>query len=75
MLVKVLIGVISAVIALVIGLFAGFQYRKNAAEKEIGSAEEEAKRIMNEAIRGAESKKREALVEAKEEILAQKASH
>ena len=75
MLVKVLIGVVSAVIALVIGLFAGFQYRKNAAEKEIGSAEEEAKRIMNEAIRGAESKKREALVEAKEEILAQKASH
>ena len=75
MLVKLLIGVVSAVIALVIGLFAGFQYRKNAAEKEIGSAEEEAKRIMNEAIRGAESKKREALVEAKEEILAQKASH
>ena len=75
MLTKVLIGVIAAVVALVIGLLAGIQYRKNTAEKEIGSAEEEAKRIMNEAIRGAESKKREALVEAKEEILAQKASH
>ena len=39
------------------------------AEKEISSAEEEAKRILNEAIKGAEAKKREALVEAKEEIL------
>ena len=40
MLAKVLIGVITAVIALVIGLFSGFQYRRNVAEKEIGSAEE-----------------------------------
>ncbi len=61
MLAKVLIGVIAAVVALVIGLLAGFQYRRSVAEKEIGSAEEEAKRIMNEAIRGAENKKREAL--------------
>ena len=37
-------------------------------EVEIQSAEEEAKRIINESIKTAESKKREALVEAKEEI-------
>jgi ribonuclease Y len=38
------------------------------AEREITSAEEEAKRIINDAYKGAESKKREAIVEAKEEI-------
>ncbi|MEG2679504.1 MAG: ribonuclease Y, partial [Oscillospiraceae bacterium] len=47
----------------------GIQYRKKISEKEISSAEEEAKRIINEAIKSSESKKREALVEAKEEIL------
>ena len=46
----------------------GATYRKKVAEKEIGSAEEEAKRIINEAIRGGENKKREMLLEAKEEI-------
>ncbi len=53
----------------VIGIPIGIQVRKRTAEKEIFSAEEEAKRIINEAIKSAESKKREALVEAKEEIL------
>ena len=46
----------------------GVTYRKKVAEKEIGSAEEEAKRIINEAIKGGENKKREMLLEAKEEI-------
>ena len=48
--------------------FLGMRYRKRAAEKEIGSAEEEARRIINEAIKSSESRKREALLEAKEEI-------
>lgn len=61
--------VITAVVTLVIVFPLGIQWRKKVAEKEISSAEEEAKRIINEAIKGAESKKREALVEAKEEIL------
>ena len=50
-------------------LAIGYRYRLMVAEKEISSAEEEAKRILNDAIKSAESKKREALVEAKEEIL------
>ena len=54
---------------LIIGFPLGIQYRKKVAEKEISSAEDEAKRIINESIKAAESKKREALVEAKEEIL------
>ena len=50
------------------GFAVGVMYRKKVAEREITSAEEEARRIVNEAIKSAESKKREALVEAKEEI-------
>ena len=46
----------------------GMLYRKKVAEREIGSAETEATRIINEAIKGGESKKREMLLEAKEEI-------
>ena len=52
----------------VIGFFLGITYRKKVAEREITSAEEEAKRIINESIKSAENQKREALVEAKEEI-------
>ena len=64
-----LYALIGIIVGLVIGIFAGIQIRKNISEKEISSAEEEAKRIINESIKSAESKKREALVEAKEEIL------
>ncbi|MCC8357524.1 MAG: ribonuclease Y [Oscillospiraceae bacterium] len=53
---------------LVCAFFLGVYYRKRVGEREISSAEEEAKRILNEAIKSAESKKREALLEAKEEI-------
>ncbi len=57
-----------AVILIVIAFFAGVSYRRKIAEKEISSAENEAKRIINDAIKAAESKKREATLEAKEEI-------
>jgi len=57
------------VAAAVLFFLLGIRYRKRVAEKEISSAEEEATRIINEAIKSSESKKREALVEAKEEIL------
>lgn len=61
--------IITAVVFTAIMFPLGYQYRRRIAEKEISSAEDEAKRIINEAIKSAESKKREALVEAKEEIL------
>ncbi len=57
-----------AVAALGAGFFLGQLYRKKVAEKEISGAEEEARRILNEAIKTAESKQREMLLEAKEEI-------
>ena len=62
------IWIILIAAAAVIGFFLGITYRKKVAEREIASAEEEAKRIINESIKSAENKKREALVEAKEEI-------
>ena len=61
--------VIMAVAGLLLGVVADSVYRKNVSEKKLGSAEEEAKRILNDAIKNAESKQREAMVEAKEAIL------
>lgn len=55
-------------IGAILFFLVGISYRKKVAEREIGSAEEEAKRIINEAIRGGESKKKEMLLEAKDEI-------
>ncbi len=55
---------IGAIVFFVIGI----GYRKRVAEREIGNAETEARRIINEAIKSGENKKREMLVEAKEEI-------
>ncbi len=62
------LAVILIVVLSAAGFVAGTVYRKKVAEREIVSAEEEARRIVNEAIKSAENKKREALVEAKEEI-------
>lgn len=63
-----LIPIIVGVLCLAIGLGVGFQLRKRAAEKEIGSAEQEATRIVNVAIKEAEGKKREMVLEAQESI-------
>ena len=65
----VIAAVIAFVAAAIIFFPLGISYRKKVSEKEISSAEEEARRIINEAIKSSESKKREALLEAKEEIL------
>ena len=58
----------AAVLLGVIGFFAGSVYRRKSTENAIGSAEDEAKRILSDAMKTAESRKKEALVEAKDEI-------
>jgi len=63
-----IIFAVSLFIFLAVGFFLGIVYRKKVSEREIQSAEEKAKRIINDSIKSAESKKREALLEAKEEI-------
>ncbi len=50
------------------GIVLGHRAKVKNSEGKIYDAEEEAKRIINESIKSAESKKREALLEAKEEI-------
>ena len=60
--------ILIAAAAIIIGFVLGILYRKTVGEREIISAEEEAKRIINESIKSAESRKKEALLEAKEEI-------
>lgn len=51
----------------VAAFFAGVAYRKKIAEAEIGSAEEHAKAIVSDAEKNAKAKKRELMLEAKEE--------
>ena len=64
----VVIGTIFAILFYHIG----YKNRQKKAEAEIGSAEEEAKRIRNEGLKIAETSKKEALISAKEEILKQR---
>ncbi|MBR5114111.1 MAG: DUF3552 domain-containing protein, partial [Oscillospiraceae bacterium] len=67
-LLKIIVTLAVAVILLVAAFLLGVLFRKKVSEREIQGAEEEAKRIVNEAIKSGENKKREALLEAKEEI-------
>lgn len=64
---------IPAIIGLVIGALAGFFVRKKISEAKIGSAEDQAKKIVEEGEKTAETLKKEALIEAKEKILRDKA--
>ena len=74
-----MIAIISIVGCGVVGIGLGFAfgvgYRKKFAEREIGSAEQEATRLINEAIRSGESRKKEMLLEAKDEIHKSRTEH
>ena len=72
---KIIFAVIGIVVGLAIGFFVGMIYRKKVAEREIGSAEMEATRLINEAIRSGESRKKEMLLEAKDEIHRSRTEH
>jgi ribonuclease Y len=61
--------VVTLVIAIPVTFAATSAYRKNIAEKTVGSAEDKAREIIDEALKTAESKKREAMLEAKEESI------
>ena len=65
----IITAAITAVAALPIGVIAGINYRRRVAEAEIGSAEEQARRILEDGIKAADTKKKEVLIEAREEIL------
>ena len=60
--------VLALAVGIGVGIGVGIAVRKKIAEREIGSAEAEATRLINEAIRSGESRKKEMLLEAKDEI-------
>jgi ribonucrease Y len=62
-----LIAAIIVIVCSAVAFFLGVSYRRRVAEGELGSAEEEAKRIVGEAVKSTESKKKEVLLEAKDE--------
>ena len=64
--------VIGAVSGIAVGILAGVLLRKGVAERKIGSAEEQARVILEEALRGAENAKKESIISAKEEIFTMK---
>ena len=67
------IAVVAGVVAAAIAFFAGVSYRRKTAEAKIGSAEEEAKRLINDAMKAAQQKRKDALIEAKDEAFQLKA--
>ena len=71
----ILIAIGAALLSGVICFIAGVTYRKKIAEREIGSAEAEATRLINDAIRSGENRKKEMLLEAKDEIHKSRTEH
>ena len=64
----VVILILFAIVAFVVWKSA-ISYRIKVGEAKVGSAEEKAREIIDDALKTAETKKREALLEAKEENL------
>ena len=56
------------ILAVLFGGAGGYVARKRTAEAQIGSAEEEARRIVADAEEKGEARKKEAMLEAKEDI-------
>lgn len=63
----IIVYIVVAVIALVIGVLAGYIIRKSVGEKAIGSAEQKAKNLILDAENRSETIRKEYILEAKEE--------
>ena len=66
--VPIIVGVLCALIFGVIGFVFGGEHRRKTSEKEIGSATQQATKIINNALNEAEATKKARIVEAKDEI-------
>ena len=69
----IIVAVVVGIVFAAGGFFAGTAYRKKTAEAKIGSAEQEAMRLVNDAVKTAEQKRKEAIIEAKDEAFKLKA--
>ena len=65
----VIVVVITLIVTAVLTYFITTAYHKNVANAKIGNAEDRAREIIDEAVKTAETKKREAMLEAKEESI------
>ena len=61
--------VITLMVTAVVVYFVTTAYYKKVTEAKIGNADEKAREIIDEAVKTAETKKREAMLEAKEESI------
>ena len=61
--------VITAVVAILLTYVASNAHFKKVSDEKIGSAEDRARAIIDEAVKAAETKKREALLDVKEESI------
>ena len=66
---EIVLIVVGVLLALGVGLFCGYLYRKRVAERKVAQAEDAVHRMIEEAQKRAEAIKKENLFEAKEEIL------
>jgi ribonuclease Y len=55
-------------IAVFVGIVAVIYFRKNISQANISEAEKEAKKIIDDSVKEAETRKKEAILEAKEEV-------
>ena len=60
---------VTLIIAVPVTAVVAISYRKKVVETKIGNADEKARQIVDDALKVAETKKREALLEVKEESL------
>ncbi len=72
MLVTVIISVIAFVVASFIFFFVGIAYRKKVDKSTVDSAEEQAKKILEDSKKDAERIKKDAILQAKDEMIKQK---
>ena len=66
--VPIIVGVLCAIIFGVLGFVLGGEHRRKTSEKEIGSATQQATKIINNALTEAEATKKARIIEAKDEI-------
>lgn len=63
---------VTLVIAIPVSILGTNSYHKKVTEKKVGGAEQQARAIIDEAVKTAETKKKEILIEAKEEAMRSK---
>ena len=65
----IITAVVSVLVTAIVVWFLASSYQKNSAKSKISNAEEKARGIIDDAVKAAEEKKRESMLEIKEESI------